>query len=329
MLLNAAQKQGLYKFAVYGRGGVGKTHLGVTMPKPLIILTERQGFETVRVAAARMKIPMPPVFWVRDLAQVRAIAGHLRSRTERTIEGLVNDPEVLPDADLKAYGLTRAELVKQIPYGAPDSIVIDMLGEVAEWVGDEIDRVGGMDMEKNLEVRKLQAWMPIGKRVTGLIRAFRDAPYHVLFLCHDRIFGGKGDENTEGAQVWPKLPGRDLHKTLMQSVNAMGRMRLIEATVEVNGKPTTKVYRVVEFITSDHVMTKHATPLRDREPPNAARWIAALSSETRNDDAPEQLVDEGEAPPESADTKTSEPAEGEKKTSRKRTAKTTETQETK
>jgi hypothetical protein len=181
---------------------------------------------------------MPPVFWVHSIDQVRAIAGHLRQRSEKTIEGLIMDPQVLPDEDLKMYGLKREDVVKLIPYGSPDTVILDGFSEMADWCAEEIDRQGGTEVKNGLEQRKLQAWTPIAKKVTGLIRTFRDIPYHTLFICHDRIVGGKGDEDLQGAEVWPKLPGRDLQKTLMQSVNAMGRMRLLERTVEgPDGKP--------------------------------------------------------------------------------------------
>jgi hypothetical protein len=297
MLLNAVQKQSLFKIAVYGRGGVGKTRLGVTAPKPLYILTERQGFETIRAAAAQLGIPVPVVIWIQNLGQLRAIAKHLRGKSPKTIEGILRDAEIISDEDLAASGFTRDELVAQIPYGCPESIVIDMLGEIAEWVGAEVDEQGGMEIKNGVEGRKINAWTPIQKRVTSIIRTFRDMPYHVLFLCHDRLVGGKDDDELSEAQVWPKMPGRELHKVLMQSVNAMGRMRVAERIVEKDGKPTKSLVRFVEFITSDSVLTKHANPLREREPANFSKWVEALSSESRISDSAEQSAgDDATAP---------------------------------
>jgi hypothetical protein len=57
--------------AIYGKPGTGKTNFGVSAPKPLIALTERQALIHVKAAAVRLGKPCPPVVFCESIQDLR------------------------------------------------------------------------------------------------------------------------------------------------------------------------------------------------------------------------------------------------------------------
>jgi hypothetical protein len=287
MLLNDTQRAPTWKLAIYGPPGVGKTHLGMTAPDPLFLLFERQGFETVRTAARLLGRPMPPVFWVQDLDQFRRIRTILAKEGTAPIAKMVQDALVVPEPD-DGDLLDRDALVKALPYVKPKTLVIDSLTEALEMVAAEVDKQGGQDTDKSgLTYRKLKAWNVIGDKGWRLIRAFRDLPYHAMFLCleGERNHGSDDDPDTHYA---PLLPGRQLPKMLARSVNVLGHLVLRRG--RENDRMVVK--RFVEFVADDTVATKTAYPLRRREPADVGAWLRTLADEKVSTETPEQVAGE-------------------------------------
>lgn len=287
MLMNAVQTKPLYKIAIYGPGGTGKTHIGATSPQPLILLFERHGYETVRTAATMKGVPIPPVLWVRSIGQLSRIQKVLASDLKDPIATMMRDEEIVNEGDLMAAGLDREELVKNLPYTRPETIVIDSLTEAIELLADSIDARGGTETDKSgLTYRKLKAWGPITDKGVRVIRAFRDLPYHVLFIClmNERNHGS--DEEPE-YRYEPSLPGRQLPKKLVAAVNAMGLV-MMRREKDDSGEVHTK--RWVQFITPDHIASKVANPLRAREPSDARAWFYALEHKVKIEQSPDEAI---------------------------------------
>lgn len=292
MLLNHTQKSAIYNLAVYAPPGTGKTFLGCTSPKPLILLTEKHGFETIRLASQMLGIPMPPTVWLTTTEQVRRVVRALQANHIDPIAQIVR--ELMPDEP------KLDEIIGALPYVKPESIVIDSLTELGDIFAREIDEQGGREVGKDgLEVRKLKAWGPIADKVGAVIKALVDLPYHTVFLAlmNER---NHGTEDHPDVHREPDLPGRKLPKVLCKYVNALGVMRL---QVVPSKDGDVRLRRWVQFAMSDDWMTKIMRPLRDKERPNVTEWIEALSKgvEVRGDNAADALP---EQPAEDANTKT-------------------------
>lgn len=303
MFLNAVQRKPAYKVALYGAPGTGKTHIGATAPEPVILLLERHGFETVRTAAKMAGRPMPPVFWIRTAEQLRRARTILASSGD-TLVSMVQDETLITPADLIAFDLDREKLVEALPYKRPRTVVLDSLTEACELIAAEVDAHGGTETKDGLTYRKLRAWGPINDKCTGLIRAFRDLPYHVLFLAlvDERNVGS--DEDPE-MHFRPAMPGRTLWSRLLGAVNACGyvRLRYVAEEQGEGEKPKRRAQRFVQFITPDHIASKVASPLRAVEPADASAWFAALEHGVQPKSEPEPDTGLGEDEDEKDDEK--------------------------
>ena len=272
MLLNTIQKDPLYKIVVFGPPGTGKTHLGTTAPKPLVLLFERHGFETIRTACKVSGREMPPVVWITSLEQFIRVQTILATSAE-PIRDIVLDREVIPDEVLSEFGVTRDQLVDLLPYTRPETVVIDSFSEAAEMIALAVDANGGTETSGGLTFRKINAYGPIERKGHKAIRLFRDLPYHVLFLAlvAER---NVGSEQKPDVRLRPALPGRKLWSHLAAAVNAVGMIRIHHS----GSGDDVVTRRWVQFISSEKIATKVAYPLQAREPADASVWFQALAS---------------------------------------------------
>lgn len=290
MLLNAIQEEPYYKIGIYSPPGLGKTHLGATAPEPLILLFERQGFETIRTASKMNDRPMPPVIWVRSIEQLSRIVTILAVDQKHPIETMMKDEIVVSDKELKAAKMTRKELVAALPYKKPQTVVIDSGSEALEMVAAQVDDHGGEETKDGLTYRKLNAWGPINKKGTIVIKKIRDLPYHVLWLCllNERNHGSESDPDIK---LEPMLPGKKLPKVLTTTLNALGLLVVRHERDEKTKQLRTR--RWVQFLSGDRVMHKCAHPLRPREVADANRWFHALEQGVQVSTSKEELADLG------------------------------------
>ena len=275
-MLNLTQKDPVWKFAVYGPPGTGKTHLAVTMPDPVVFLSERHGFETLRTAAAMLGKPVPPTIWIRTLKQMRASMRILATNRIDPLVQMMRDSDVIPDSDLKESGITRDDLVRALPYVKPRSVSLDSVSELSEMFGALVDSQGGKESKDGLEYRKMNAWGPIEEKTSEFLRLGRDLPYHVLFIC---LMNERNHGSTESPDMRfePLLLGKKLPKKLCSMVNAVGFMRITKERIGSGASAVVKLTRSVRFVAPDIYMQKCATPLRNDEAPNVEAWIEALS----------------------------------------------------
>jgi hypothetical protein len=268
MFLNSTPDESFFKALIYGRPGAGKSTLAVTADDPLVILSERQGYRSVKDAARRLRKPLPPTILVQTLEDVRAV-----------LLGLQSDPEQPIASAMRKLGASDAD-VAALPYQKPKTVVIDSITEVFELISRDIERIAGRKVGKDgLEVKPERYWGVLRDRSERLIRAFRDLPYHILFLAllSDREIGD-GDEKSR--VIDPSCPMKALPASLAAAVNAVGIISV--AAVPTKSEDGHTVYehkRWVRFAAPDWMMTKALRPLRDVEVPDVGAWLRRLAQE--------------------------------------------------
>jgi hypothetical protein len=264
--MNDDQKKREFKVVIYGLTGTGKTTLCVTAPNPVFLLTERQGFESIRTAAKRLGRPVPPTFLIQTVEHMRAALRALRS--PEPLKALC--VALIPDA------AEAKRVFASLPYQVPGTVVLDGVTEAAKTIADDIDATAPPKAGKDgLPVKSDRYWFVLGERAEQMIRAFRDLPFHVVFLAgEDDREVGEDDQKTR--VVGPSLPMRKLAPALGHAANIVGRMRIAEVTELVDGKPVTRHVRYVQLSAPSWIMTKTHEPLSGNERPNLSSWFARL-----------------------------------------------------
>lgn len=245
------------KAAVYGPPGTGKSDFGTSAPRPLILLSERQGIRTIRSAAARRGLPMPIVLAVETLQDLRDVLRALHGPRDRPFR-VLSGTEVAYEGEW------------------PESVVIDSLTDVCELVEAEIRKESPPEKAKDgLEKWTERHWAALRDRCEKLIRAFRDVPAHVVFLClQDDRMVGEGEEAAR--QVQPALPMRALPSVLSAAVNVVG---VTSRAIRDRGEDGQRqIAYEVRTVGPSHYLLKPYRPLRDLEEPDFSSWVARIQS---------------------------------------------------
>jgi hypothetical protein len=271
MDMNATEERFL-KALVYGPSGTGKTSFGVTAPNPLILLSEQQAVPHIRAAALRAGRPVPNVLVMESLADYRHALAALRGDKAK--------PFVVRDDDGNAV-MTLATW--------PETVVIDSVTDACELVSQEIREQSPPKTGKDgLPVDSERYWNVLMDRASKLIRAFRDVPMNVLFLCllDERIT--EQDDGTKQKWVGPQLPMRKLPGVVQAAVNVVGvTYRRRAKTADKNGQ------RPMEYgiatMGPDWMQLKPFPPLRDYEVTDFASWCKRIAGIDDGSKAPEPM----------------------------------------
>lgn len=287
LFLNETKNEEWVKALVYGKSGTGKTTLGCTAPKPVFLLSERQGWDSIRKASRALRMAPPPTFLIQSSKDLNDAVRALNSKDplETLVKILVwNDEERTaqaegrkPDKDKAAK--TADAMIKALPYTIPETIVPDSITDMFRLESDAIDEISPPRMGKDgLPVKAERYWSSLRERCERLVRRFRDLPFHVLYLAllDDRTVG-EDDQKTRS--VGPDAPMRALPGAIMQCTNMVGIMsvsqKLVAPTKE-NREPQAVIKHWVRFTGPDWMMTKPNRPLRDVEVPNFSAWLHTL-----------------------------------------------------
>lgn len=138
-----------FKLLIYGDSGAGKTWLASTAPDPVILLTERNGEQSVRLSN-----PDAPYVYVSTAEEVREFVA-------AALDGS------WADIGLGTY--------------KPRTLVVDGLTEVQRLVKDQIQKQRG---DGEFSIRD---WGVLNEKVRGLLRVFRDLPYNVVCTALSKI----------------------------------------------------------------------------------------------------------------------------------------------
>ena len=252
-----------WKFLVYGKPGSGKSSFGASAPKPLILLSERQGKIHIQQAARRLGIPVPPILYcdcLQDYRDVNRAFWGDRAQPFRVFSVYEEDGE-------------RKQVLQFEQAEWPETVVIDTTTDVCRLISEEIRRQSppkrGQD---GLPVDSQRYWNVMGDRIEGFVHAWRDAPCHTVFLAQvdDREVG---DEDQKVRQVGPDLKMRRLPAVLAASVNTIGYSYRREQRQV--GKPADLVYGIM-MVGPEYMTLKPLRPLRDVENTDCSNWIARL-----------------------------------------------------
>lgn len=250
-----------FKALVYGTTGSGKTSLGVTAPKPLILLSEAQGAIHVRQAAKRLGVPVPPMFYMESVFDFRNWVRALQGDKSKplTVKERFKDPNTGEIVEHTVVELTEW----------PETVVIDSLTDVCRILIDEIRRESppkkGQD---GLPVDSQRFWQVLADRYKNLVWAFRDVPAHVLFLAlsEDRE---DGDDGAKVRVLTADLAMRKLPRVTASAVNLVA----YAFRKEIRDKDGVRIQHAVMTSGPEYMLLKPYRPLRDTEVPNFGTWV--------------------------------------------------------
>lgn len=250
------------KALIYGRPGTGKTSFGVSAPRPLILLSEGHAAPHIRDAARRMGRPEPIVLTMEEAEDYRDVL--------RALHGSKDQPFVV-----RSGPKDDRRVVLEVEQW-PETVVLDSVTDAMQVLIDEIRQQSPQKAGKDgLPVDSERFWGALTDRATGLIRAFRDAPMHVLFLAllDDRVIG-EGDEASRW--VGPQMPMRKLPGALQAAVNVVG----VTFRDKTGEKDEATGERVLEYGINtsgpNFMELKPYAPLRAKETTDFSDWVARV-----------------------------------------------------
>ena len=281
LMLDEGPIEELVKILVYGKPGTGKTTFGTSAPFPLILLSERQGLPHIRAAAKRLIRKICGILFMETLQDYRNVL--------RALNGDKNKPFVVikktNEADEGTVVFTSAVW--------PESVVLDSLTDACDRVTAEIREQSPQTVGSDgLPVDSERYYQVLGDRITKLIRAFRDTPVHVVFLCQldDKMVGETRDKDAEKTRVVaPSLPMRKLPDVAAAAVNVVG-ITYRRRGESVKDQDAVWLYGVAT-VGPDYMTIKPCRPLRDFEVPDAQSWINRVNGKPDDTVAPPPRVD--------------------------------------
>lgn len=276
---------------VYGETGTGKTSLGVTAPKPLILLSESQGNLHVKEAAKRLGVPVPERLLMEHMEDYRLVIRALRQDKSKPFRVLTNNGQLLHEQE-----------------EWPETVVIDSATDMCRIARAEIDMISPPQNGKDgLPFVSQRAWGVLQEKLHNVILGFRDCPVNVLFLClaDDRT---EGEAETAVRTVKPSMAMKKLPGLLSAAVNIQGSAY----RTQVLKKGAVRTVWGVLFSGPEHFALKSCAPLRPREVPNFTMWVNAVCGHVEpTEEPPSPSMEEVRAAPESEPAETTVNEEGE------------------
>lgn len=266
------------KALVSGQSGAGKSALGATAPRPLILLSEHQGRLSAQKRARDLGREPPTIVEVDSLQDYRDAIHALKGRR---------------DEPFRWVDATGATVVEMDPW--PESVVLDSLSDACELVVDAIKAEAPPKRgDDGLEVFSQRHWNELKLRCARLFRAFRDVKAHVLFLA---TLDERLTETTDGVStrtLGPNLPMRTLPDLVMQATNVAG---IIERTA-VRDPDNPEGDRILRWRVRTNgpawMKVKPFRPLGDFIDPDFSAWVEEIRGAVSRGEA----VGESEAPAE-------------------------------
>lgn len=249
------------KALIYGDPGTGKTSMGVTAPKPLILLSEAQGELHIKAAAKRLGIREPPTLLIESTADMKAVTLALEGPRDEPlrVRGWAKD-----DAGVTVPGDVEYELEW------PETVVLDSLTDMSRIVFEAMKRQKKMVADDGTPTMRF--WGLYQDAMSNTIKRFRNLPLHVLFLClaDDRE---AGDENHKVRVVAPEFPTRKLQGRIAAAVNVVGVSR--------RRRDGDKLVYNVMTAGEECYMGKPYRPLQDTEEPDFTSWVTRIQESAK------------------------------------------------
>lgn len=262
--LDDQEKEKHVKACIYGPPGTGKTSFGVSGPKPLIAITERQAMVHIREAVRRLGVPMPIVFYIEAADDLRNLV--------RSLHGDKGQP-------FRLYERHGQENILVHEGEWPETIVLDSVTDACRLLVEEIRRqsppVRGKD---GLPVDSQRFWGVLIDRCASMITTIRDLPLHAIFLAlaNDKERGG---EDAKVRTLTPHMSAQQLSTSLAAAVNVVGyTYRKLKRGAP--GKEHDLEYGIMTT-GPEYMTTKPFRPLRDIEVPDFSYWVRVIRGEER------------------------------------------------
>jgi hypothetical protein len=171
-----------FKVLIHGDTGAGKTRIGCTAPKPVILLTESNGLMTVQ---------------------------------EANPDAIVVECENLDDA--RAFIIAAADGTLAEETGC-ETIVFDSLTELQRMIHDEImsRKEGKPGVEPRMEIRD---WGTLADTMRKMVRQIRNLPFNVVAIA---LTNHEVDESTGTRYSLPAFQGRKTPNEIAQYFSAVG-----------------------------------------------------------------------------------------------------------
>jgi len=276
--LDDQEEEKYVKACIYGPPGSGKTTFGVTAPKPLIAVTERQAMVHIREAARRLGTPLPQVFYIEEANDLRNLVRSLggdRSQPFKVFEKHGNDKICVHQGEW------------------PDTFVLDSATDACRLLVEEIRRESPPKRGNDgLPVDSQRFWNVLIQRAEMMITYIRDLPMHAVFLAlsDDR---DKGDEDNKQRSLVPLMATKGLGMKLAAAVNVVG-YTYRKTKRGQPGKQNTIEYGI-QTTGPEYMTTKPYRPLRDTEVPDFGYWIRVIRGEVAPDaqEAPSPTAEMG------------------------------------
>ncbi len=253
------------KACIYGPPGTGKTSFGVSSPKPLIAITERQAMVHINEAVSRTGVPMPQVFFMETADDLRNLV--------RSLHGDQSKPFKI----LEKHGNEKI-CVHEGEW--PETLVLDSATDACRLLVEEIRRQAPPQRGKDgLPVDSQRFWGVLIDRASTMITAIRDLPVHAVFLAlaDDRE---TGDEDNKVRSLKPMMASRGISLTLAAAVNVVG----YTYRKTKRGAPGEEHRLEYGVMTTgpEYMLTKPFRPLRDVEVPNFGYWVRVVQGNENN-----------------------------------------------
>lgn len=255
------------KASIMGPSGSGKSSLGATCPRPLILLSEKQGKDPALARARQLGLPDPTIVEVDCLQDYRDCIKSMNGNPAEPFRWIGDDGKLVVEMD---------------PW--PETLVVDSLTDACELVEASIRKDAPPKKgEDGLDTFSQRHWVELKRRCQRLIRAFRDVNANVLFLSLvDEKTTDTSDGNTTRTIV-PALPMRKLPDILMQATNVCGYMQR-KVVRDDNGSVLRgdapegergNMVLAVKVITNapSYIKVKPCDALDDLEIPDFTSWV--------------------------------------------------------
>jgi len=232
----------LIKLLLYGHSGAGKTHTASTAPAPCFLLTEPNGLPTIRAAN--------PNALVVQADEANGGMDTIRQFLRAAMSG---------------------ELAQQT---GCKTIVVDSLNEIQRMIRDEIMRSKPQARNPKAERFTLQDWGILTDKMRGLVRAFRDLPFHLIAITHASV-----ETNDDGGdrRVLPSFQGRSLPNEIAGYFSMVGYQYRTREVVGESDDARPVTIRRVMLEGPDAVLCKALPGLDAIEDPNVTDWLAKLA----------------------------------------------------
>lgn len=206
---------------VMGDSGTGKSRLGALMPRPLILLLERQGLPTIlQWNQKAVVVPLyqddkagtytgEPLGLIRDPGVILQKLNHVlqaifASRPNPDGPGQIVPSPVVSDAtkDVDDFDFSRSVIV--------ESCVVDTVTEFQQIQYMDLLGIEVFDLNNTPDEIPNKVWQTLKQRTLDLHRLLRDMPLHSLSLGHvaerDLRSGTKAMLAFFGAKAAPEVP---------------------------------------------------------------------------------------------------------------------------